>query len=680
MSSWMRRCACALAAATAAGPTSSCGEVASPAAHDAGAGGTGPLDAGSDGSTSAGGGVDGAGPEDGGLDGAISEDDGAGGASTEDAGAPSSCSGAIDDGDPCTLDACDPATGVTHTACAALDPTVATSLPAAAAFLVEGPSPIQTGVSPGTINPARAAVIRGRTRTATGAPLSGVTLAILDHPELGSTRTFADGTFAMAVNGGGPLVVTYEAAGYLPVARQLEVPWHDYAVAPDVALTPRDPQVTGVDLDALGSMAAARGSLVSDADGSRQATVLFPPGVAAEMILPDGSAAPLATLSVRATEYTVGAQGPEAMPATLPLSTAYTYAVELSVDEAMAAGALSVEFSEPLPFYVDNFLGFPVGSVVPVGYYDRAHAAWVPSDNGRVIRIVGLAGGLAELDTDGDTLPDDAATLAALGIADEERARLAQLYAPGAELWRAPIQHFTPWDLNWPYVPPEDACSPLAASCAFDDASGDGGSGGGGGAGSGGGGGSGGAGGAGGGDEDADGAGGRDPVRREPEPNACEERGSVIDCDNQVLGESISLAGTPYALHYRSDRVSGHEGQNLVTIPLSRGGVPASLKRIDLVTEIAGRRIEQAFLCPCAASSETTFHWDGKDAFGRAVQGEQPVTVRIGYVYDAFYIEPPDQAAVFGAWSSADITVAAARGAPTVAFTSARAGNRACAG
>ena len=41
----------------------------------------------------------------------------------------------------------------------------------------------------------------------------------------------------------------------------------------------------------------------------------------------------------RATEYTVGANATAAMPAMLPPISAYTYAAELSVDEAIAAGA-----------------------------------------------------------------------------------------------------------------------------------------------------------------------------------------------------------------------------------------------------------------------------------------------------------------------------------------------------
>lgn len=66
------------------------------------------------------------------------------------------------------------------------------------------------------------------------------------------------------------------------------------------------------------------------------------------------------------------------MPAKLPPTSGYTYAVDLSVDEALGAGATRVDFSMPLPFYVDNFLDFPVGGIVPAGWYDRSKDAWIP--------------------------------------------------------------------------------------------------------------------------------------------------------------------------------------------------------------------------------------------------------------------------------------------------------------
>ncbi|MCC6554985.1 MAG: hypothetical protein IT372_18585, partial [Polyangiaceae bacterium] len=89
---------------------------------------------------------------------------------------------AIDDGDPCTLDFCDPATGIAHKACSTLDLTVATTIAQAAGFLYTGPSPVQTGVAAGTIDVRRAAVLRGAVRATDGAPLSGVIVEVQDHP------------------------------------------------------------------------------------------------------------------------------------------------------------------------------------------------------------------------------------------------------------------------------------------------------------------------------------------------------------------------------------------------------------------------------------------------------------------------------------------------------------------
>src|SRR5690606_39306683 len=111
-----------------------------------------------------------------------------------------------------------------------------------------------------------------------------------------------------------------------------------------------------------------------------------------------------------------------AMPWLLPLTIAYTFAAELSADEALSAGVERVQFSQPLPVYVENFLDFPVGTDVPLGYYDRGRGAWVPAPDGRVLGILGVdADGRAILDVDGDGEADDAGVLEDLGISDDER-------------------------------------------------------------------------------------------------------------------------------------------------------------------------------------------------------------------------------------------------------------------
>ncbi|MCK5713041.1 MAG: putative metal-binding motif-containing protein, partial [Hyphomicrobiaceae bacterium] len=223
----------------------------------------------------------------------------------------------------------------------ALDMTVATTVIAANRFLFTGSDPIQTGVADGTIAPERVAVLRGKVSERSDAPLSGVTITILNHPEFGQTLSRLDGMFDLAVNGGGVLTVYYQKEGYLSAQRTVNVPWQDYVELPDVVLIPVDQEVTTVDLTA-GIMQVAQGSVETDTDGTRQATILFPSGVSAQMVMPDGSLQPLDNIDVRATEYTVGDNGLEAMPGELPPTTGYTYAVELSADEAIAAGAKRV--------------------------------------------------------------------------------------------------------------------------------------------------------------------------------------------------------------------------------------------------------------------------------------------------------------------------------------------------
>lgn len=478
---------------------------------------------------------------------------------------------------------------------AQLDNTVTTDFAAAVAFLYTGSNPVQTGVSPNTIDSRVVAVVRGCVRDRDGTFLPGVRITIHNHPEYGNTVTQSDGQFSMAVNGGGELVVDYSKDGMLPAQRSVQTSWRDYAWAEDVALVPLDSKVTTVYLASSDSMQVAQGSAVSDDSGTRTATLLVPQGTQAQMVLPDGSMQSLSSLAVRATEYTVGANGPAAMPGELPPQSGYTYALEYSVDEALAAGATEVRFSQPIYHYVENFLHFPAGTDVPMGYYDRQKAQWVASDNGRVVKVIDVTDGRANLDTNGDDQADNDPNL---GISDAERQRLATLYQPGQSLWRVPITHFSSWDCNWGFGPPLEAIA-AALHRLIDKIA---------------------------------------HLLDKP----CLQNGSIIECENQVLGEVVPVVGTPFSLHYQSDRVTGRGANKTISIPLSEETIPASLKRIDLELTVAGQRFTQSFAATPNQSYD--FTWNGLDAYGRMVQGQRPVQVRIGYVYDGVY----QQTARFG--------------------------------
>ena len=61
---------------------------------------------------------------------------------------------------------------------------------------------------------------------------------------------------------------------------------------------------------------------------------------------------------------------------------------------------------------------------------------------------------------------------------------------------------------------------------------------------------------------------------------------------------------------------------------------------------MAGRQFTPSL--PAQANQTFPFTWDGLDAYGRVVQGAQPVKVRIGYVYDGSYQAPAQLAQSFG--------------------------------
>ena len=132
-----------------------------------------------------------------------------------------------------------------------------------------------------------------------------------------------------------------------------------------------------------------------------------------------------------------------------------------------------------------------------------------------------------------------------------------------------------------------------------------------------------------------------------------------IDIENQVFSEKVGVVGTPFTLHYSSDRVAGNKASTTLEIQLSGESVPTSLKQIDLEISVAGQKFEQTF--PALPNQSTTFTWDRQDAYGRPVNGSQLVTIRIGYLYDAVYQTPAERDRSFGVLSGVPITGSVAR-------------------
>src|SRR5690606_24322144 len=167
-----------------------------------------------------------------------------------------------------------------------------------------------------------------------------------DHSELGYTFTRDDGWFDLAVNGGGSARLRYRRPGALPAQRIVPVPLEQIVHVPDVILVPLDEDVQVVSAGASTMQTVA--DTVTGTRGTRRHSALFAAGTHPQAVLEDGSKIPLAQLSVRITEYTVGENGPKRMPAPLPPTSQYTLAFEVSVDEAIQLRAESVELDKPV--------------------------------------------------------------------------------------------------------------------------------------------------------------------------------------------------------------------------------------------------------------------------------------------------------------------------------------------
>jgi RHS repeat-associated protein len=451
--------------------------------------------------------------------------------------------------------------------------------------LFDGDDPLQRDVEPGSIEERRIARITGRVVDVDGDPLSGVHMSIHRNPQWGHTLTRPNGEFDFAVNGGGQLTVVYKRDGYLPAYRETKAGWQSSARIDDVILLEASADTTLVEPS---QTSAARGEVIDGPRGERQATLIFRAGTSAQMVMPDGSTQPLDEFDVGIVEYTVGDDGSQRMPADLPPTTGYTYAAEIVVEEARAAGAKRVEFDQPVAYYLDNFLGASVGEGIPLGVFDPDRAVWVPEGMGRVIEILGVDGqGRAQVDVDGDGQPADPDALAALDFADDELEKLAELYSPGDTLWRTLNNHFSTWDCNWGI-----GCDKNEGDCEAPD-----------------------------------------KVVVKKNKSCDNEPGSTIECQTQSLRESIPLVGVPFDLHYSTRFQFGYAAKRHGRIRAFEDLAPRGLLESRATVTAAGTRI------PVLKNSDAIFEyvWDGLDREGRRIYGSVQSRLQLSFCYSATY-------------------------------------------
>jgi RHS repeat-associated protein len=277
------------------------------------------------------------------------------------------------------------------------------------------------------------------------------------------------------------------------------------------------------------------------------------------------------------------------MPSALPSLSAFTYCVDITIDGVK--DDQNVTFDKPLTLIVDNFLNFPVGAIVPVGYYDRNRGEWIASDNGVIVKLLDTDndGIIDALDSDGDGRPND---LNGDGsYLDEVAGLTSDLYKVGESYQYAQINHFTPWDFNYPYAPPADAAPIENDAFVVDSPFG---------------------------------------VCYE---DTCNNTGSYVSSKTQEHHDDIEIAGTDISLHYSSRSASGYV--YTVEAPIDLRSAPPSLKSAKVKLEIAGNRYERPL--ELNRLNNTSFEWDGKDALGKRLSGSIEGTITVDYLYNFQY-------------------------------------------
>ncbi len=414
-----------------------------------------------------------------------------------------------------------------------------------------------------------------------GNPLSNVKVSIHNNSQYGSVETNANGSYVIPVEGGKYLTVRYEKTGYTTIDRKVYAQPEDWAIADDVTMLKIDEKVTTINLnDSTPQIHSS--TIVTDDRGSRATTLVFNGVTQATVKSPDGSTRTLDSINVRATEF----KTPESMPSDLPIETAYTYCSDITVDGVKDDE--SVEFNAPVIMYVDNFLGFEVGEIVPVGYYDRNQGKWIGSKNGAVVKFLDTNndGKIDSLDATGDGIADDldgdgTTSSEVKGIEDNPS------YQVGMTYWRGEIMHFTPWDFNWPLILNKNVKDP-------------------------------------------------EKIFINNQTNKNEEKEpicSYVNTKERVYHEDINISGTNLTLHYSSKRVGGYKH----VFELSDIDTPhLSAKSAEVKLYIAGRLLKKEIDLN-NFKKNLTFEWDGKDKLGNHITKDINVTVKYQVNYEGFY-------------------------------------------
>src|SRR5262249_37771055 len=141
-------------------------------------------------------------------------------------------------------------------------------------------------------------------------------------------------------------------------------------------------------------------------------------------------------------------------------------------------------------------------------------------------------------------------------------------------------------------------------------------------------------------------------------------------CEAQALGEQVPVTGTGMNLNYVSNRVPGRTDSYTVRIPIVGAQVPMGITNAHLGVEIAGQRFHTDFF-QLSPNQTYSFTWDGRDAYGRVVQGTQRARIFLAYNYPGVYYSASAFESAFGSYSgSGGSSIAVMRGPCLLVFSS----------
>ncbi len=493
--------------------------------------------------------------------------------------------------------------------------------------------PSRRGSPPGTIDEQRVAVLRGRVIDRNGAPLAGVTVAILDHPELGSTETRSDGALRhRRQRRRAPGADLRE--GRLPADRA--APRDAVAglrpVLDDVAMIPLDSAATTIESNG-GGLQVARSSVSTDPQGAAGTTMIFKPGTTAtdrrsRTARPQPLPGPW---TVRATEYTVGDIGPQ--------RDARRAAADLGLhlrDRALdrrggrrrrrARGLLqpglghTSRTSSTRPWACD----------MPSGYHARGGRRALDRRSRRAGDEDGRRHGrrwpIWTSTTTTRATREPAPSWRPSGSTPPSAPSSPSSTARARSSGGCRRAHFSEVDHNIPLGLPPGARPPPNERLQ----------------------------------------------RRASNPRAC---GSIISCEDQTLRERLPVNGTPFSLFYASDRVPGPRRRDHARRAGDRADDPPRAQGHRRPGHRRGPPFGEQFYeaAPAAISTrlpefEPNLHWeipwDGTDIYGRPVQGKVPILVRRSTTSTRRFATPPTQESInsFGALRNDLIRLPGAQG------------------